>query len=257
LSKLTKTQIKDHNTALDLLQKETLTYDEKLIVYEKWNEGANSVNSEAGAFFTPIRLAKDFSIEIHQGSKVIDLCAGIGMLSFFAYHWQGCKDITCIELNPTYVEVGKKLLPNAKWICTSIFDYENFEHYDQTISNPPFGKIKTGLSKNDNLNYKGSEFDLITIEIASKISDYGTFIVPQMSTPFRYSGCQYYEDLREKSKGYNPNEKSLPNKVEKFIRETGLEYEFNCGIDTSIYLKEWKGVSPMCEIINFDFTQKQ
>ncbi|KAF2331479.1 MAG: methyltransferase [Flavobacterium nitrogenifigens] len=257
MSKLTKKQIADHNIAVELLKKDSLTFEEKLIVYEKWNESANSLNSEAGAFFTPIDLARDFSLQIYEGAKIVDMCAGIGMLSFFAYHYNKCTDITCVELNPQYVEVGKKLLPEAKWICGSIFDFEQLEHYDQAIGNPPFGKIKTGISTSSKLKYKGSEFDLITIEIASLIADCGAFIVPQMSTPFRYSGCHFFEDLRENSKGYNPYERSLPQKVQKFINETKLNYEFNIGIDTSVYINQWKGVSPMCEIITFDFTDKK
>lgn len=112
MAKLTKEEIKKHNAAIDLLQKDKLTYDEKLFVYENWNEGATSVNSEAGAFFTPFNLANDFGLEIYRDGNVIDLCAGIGMLSFIAYHHNRCK-VTCVELNPTYYEVGKKLLPEA------------------------------------------------------------------------------------------------------------------------------------------------
>ena len=126
MAKLTKQQVKEHNIAVELLKKDVLTYDEKLTVLEKWNESATSMNSEAGAFFTPTGLAKDFSIEIYENEKIIDLCAGIGKLAFFAYHYKNCKDITCVELNPLYVEVGKKILPEANWINASIFDYKDF-----------------------------------------------------------------------------------------------------------------------------------
>ncbi|MCC8409897.1 hypothetical protein LJ707_13245 [Mucilaginibacter sp. UR6-1] len=177
------------------------------------------------------------------------------MLSFVAYHYRNCKDITCVELNPTYYEVGKKLLPEANWINDSIFNYKDFGLFKQAISNPPFGKIKTGLDKNlqSELKYKGAEFDLITVEIAFKIADYGCFILPQQSTPFKYSGSEFYMDLRETGKGYNPYGLTVPNKVQKFIKETGLDYMFNIGIDTSIYKDSWKGVSPICEIVTFEF----
>ena len=254
MAKLTKEEIKRHNAAVEILNKEHLNFEEKLFVYENWNEGATSVNSEAGAFFTPEGLARDFVLEIYEGGNVVDLCAGIGMLSFFAFHYNKCN-VTCIELNPTYLEVGKKLLPEATWINDSIFNYKSFGHFDQAISNPPFGKIKTGNDQEikDDLKYKGAEFDLITIEIASKISDYGTFLIPQMSTPFRYSGAPSFQDLRIDSKGYNPNGLTPPAKVQKFIKETGFDYLFNVGIDTNYYKNEWKGVSPTCEIVNFDF----
>jgi predicted RNA methylase len=254
MAKLTKEEFKRHNQALDILSQDRLTFDEKLFVYDNWNESATSINSEAGAFFTPSIFARDFALEIYNNANVIDLCAGIGMLSFYAYHYNECK-VTCVELNPTYYEVGKKLLPEANWINESIFNYKELGHFDQSISNPPFGKIKTGVDKDllKEFNYKGAEFDLITIEIASKISDCGAFILPQQSTPFRYSGQRCFVDTRLQSKGYNPDGLTPPSKVQKFINETGLDYLFNVGIDTSIYLNEWKGVKPLCEVVNFDF----
>jgi predicted RNase H-related nuclease YkuK (DUF458 family) len=63
-------------------------------------------------------------------------------------------------------------------------------------------------------------------------------------------------DLREQSKGYNPYGLQVPNKVQKFIRETNFEYLFNLGIDTSVYRDDWKGVSPVCEIVDFYFKPK-
>jgi len=39
MAKLSKSEIKEHNVAVELLQKGKLTFDEKLIVYEKWMTG--------------------------------------------------------------------------------------------------------------------------------------------------------------------------------------------------------------------------
>lgn len=259
MAKLSKQKIKAHNEAEKLLKKDTLTFDEKLFVFENWQEGANNINSEAGAFFTPFGLARDMNLEI-SGNKIVDLCAGIGMLSFVAYHLGGIKDITCIELNHNYYSVGKKLLPEANWINGSIFDINvinSLPRFNTAISNPPFGKIKTGIDEIKNqLKYKGSEFDLMTIEIASMIADKCTFILPQMSTPFRYSGSSDgFQDLREKQGCYNLGGQDLPKKVDKFIKETGFDFDFNVGIDTSAYVYDWKGVSPICEIINIEFDE--
>lgn len=255
MAKLTKQQYKQHNEAVELLQKDILTFEDKLFVFQNWNESAESINSQAGAFFTPLGLSRDFTFEIIEGSTLIDLCAGIGVLAFHAYHWKNCQ-VTCVELNPKYVEVGKKLLPEATWINKSIFEYKDFGHHHQSISNPPFGKVKTGIDEDirKHLKYKGKEFEYITIEIASLISDYGSFIVPQGSTPFKYSGSQIgFIDLLSKHKGYNPYGQEPMQKVKKFLRETEFKPIFNMGIDTSVYKKDWKGVSPTCEIINFDW----
>jgi len=59
-------------------------------------------------------------------------------------------------------------------------------------------------------------------------------------------------DLREKSKRCNPYGLSVPIKVQKFIKETGLDYRFNIDVDTSYYKDSWRGLSPtyeMCVLI--------
>lgn len=252
MAKLTKEQSKNHNKAIDLLSKDTLTYDDKLFVYENYYESATNNNSISGAFFTPYGLARDFNLEILKNKKLVDLCAGIGMLSFVHYHScerDGIPEITCIELNKEYYEIGKKLLPEANWILGSVLDKEligSLPHFDQCISNPPFGNIKGNCSID--LKYKGSEFEFKVIEIGSMISDCGTFILPQQSTPFKYSGENMFIDYQLPNKN-----NGISSKVKKFIKETNFNFLFNVGIDTSYYLKEWKGVSPMCEIVTVDY----
>lgn len=241
--KLSKQQVAAHEEAEGYLRQDVLKHSERLFVFEHWQEGATNVNSKIGAFFTPYDLAVDFSMEITHNC-IIDLCAGIGVLSFVAYHHMGFTDITCVEYNPQYYEIGKKLLPEANWIHGNIFDPKLVDGlsrlaFDQAISNPPFGKIKTG-GKCDFLKYTGSEFEFRAIEVAARISRKGTFILPQMSTPYKYSG----------EHGMSTNES---RKYDKFSKQTGLEFEFNAGLDTSVHINDWKGVAPMCEIINCDF----
>lgn len=230
--KLTKPQIKAHNEACEILKKDRLYEDEKIFVMENWQEGATNVNSAAGAFFTPWGLARDFSLEV-SGNRIIDLCAGIGTLAYFAYE-EG-REITCVEINPEYVAVGKKIIPEANWICGSIFDLPKVCTFDCVISNPPFGAIG-GLR--DGLG--GFEFS--TLNIASKIAQNAVFLLPQMSTPFKYSGQRNYEE-------------TMPDKVARFIEKTGIKFGFNLGIDTGVYINDWKGVAPMCEICTFEFDQ--
>ena len=153
MAKLTKAEAKAHAEAEAILAKPTLTDDERLFVLEHWQESANHVNSAAGAFFTPYDLARDAALDVHNVGRVIDLCAGIGTLSLAAM-WRGfyqrremgqTLELVCVELNPAYVEVGRKMLPEARWVCGSIFDLpRDLGHFDSAISNPPFGKVDRG-----------------------------------------------------------------------------------------------------------------
>lgn len=248
--KLSKDQARRHNEACELLKKDVLTFDDKVFVLENWHEGAEHINGSAGAFFTPSGLARDFQLAVYRYGRVIDLCAGIGALSFWLVQqskWDGgeqLKDLVCVELNTKYIEVGKKIVPEATWIQGSVLDLELLSRlgkFDQAISNPPFGNVKSGHGFGlKALKYTGSDFEYKVIEIASRIAGYGAFILPQMSTPWKYSGNRNMESISS-------------TKLTKFMEQTGLIFDFNCGIDTSIYLNEWKGVSPMCEVAVFDF----
>ena len=81
------------------------------------------------------------------------------------------------------------------------------------------------------------------LELASTLARYGVFIIPQMSAPFRYSGVQQYERRED-------------DRALKFREQTGIQMEPGCGIDTSGYRAEWKGVSPLCEIVCCEFEER-
>ncbi|MGB4824585.1 MAG: hypothetical protein WBP82_06740, partial [Leuconostoc mesenteroides] len=101
-------------------------------------------------------------------------------------------------------------------------------------SNPPFGRIKT--SDNETCIYTGGDFEFKIIEKSMLVARDGVFIVPQMSSPFKYSGERFYQKLTS-------------GKAVEFMNQTGINLEPNCGIDTSIYKNEWKGVSVICEVV--------
>lgn len=241
MSKLTKPQIKKHEQARRLIDRGNLSHEETLFVFENYMEDAECINSKHGAFFTPFGLANDFTLQIpykyEKKIKIIDLCAGIGVLSYAA-SLDTCN-IICVEINPDYVEVGRKLLPQATWICGDALDphlLDSLGHFDFAMANPPFGNIKSDYRK----AYSSGKFEYMIIEAASRIADKGAFIIPQMSAPFRYSGTPNHVWLEEGS-------------ARRFENKTGIELEFNVGIDTTTYKEDWHGVTPLCEIVCCDF----
>lgn len=239
MARLSKLKTALHEQACELLKKDKLNDDEKIFVYENWQESAAHINGKAGAFFTPYELARAVSIDI-SGNRVIDLCAGIGVLSFAYYissrHFNDPVEIVCVEINPDYVEVGKKLMPEATWICGNVLDpvfMGSLGKFDCAYGNPPFGPIK-GAGKAP--RSKASLFEYKVIDVASDIAEHGTFLIPQMSAPFEYSGVQNY--LSRETGQYV-----------RFKEQTHIELEMGCSIDTSFARNDWKGVKPVVEIV--------
>lgn len=249
MSRLTKPEAKKHAEAVTLLEKESLSEDECEFVREHWQESATNVNSAAGAFFTPMSQAYDFALEFDvNGPRIIDLCAGIGNLSAAAWvratheRWNGmpAAEIVCVELNPQYVEVGKKLFPEATWIEASIFDLPDLGHFDVAISNPPFGKVNRGGGSAP--AYTGAEFEFHVIDIASHLADSGCFILPAGSAPFRFSGAPYYQEIEN-------------GKYETFKKQTGIELTAGIGVDTTVFADDWHGVKVQTEHVCADFSE--
>ena len=240
--KLSKAKAKAHQQALDMVHSDKhLSWEDRLFILENFHEGATNMNGLHGAFFTPFGLAQDFSIEVCYGCDgercLIDLCAGIGMLSFACQH--NFERIVCVEMNADYVEVGRRVMPQAEWIHSDVFsvDYAALGRFHFAIGNPPFGHIKTGKHNGD---YTGGEFEYKVIEVASRIADFGAFIIPQMSAPFEYSGQQCYRER-------------ITDKYKKFHDQTGIELGMNCGIDANYHIDDWRCVKPTCEIVLCDF----
>lgn len=253
--KLSKAQAKLHNQAVEITQQAELSHDEKIFVLENYHEGATNINGTAGAFFTPLSLGRSFNLETYSDKNVIDLCAGIGHLT-----WQMQRQaeiegrtakFTCVEINPEYYEIGKKIIPHADWYLADVTDkffwdeLMTGEKFSQAISNPPFGNIKTGVNTMP-LKYTGAQFEFKVVEIATIVADCGTFILPQMSTPFKYSGAAEKDGYYAK--------KGRSDKYDRFSHATGIEFAFNMGIDAKT--DEWKGVSPTCEIVNWEGIHK-
>jgi predicted RNA methylase len=243
MARLSKREVAAHREAEQLLKLERLNDDQRQFVLDNWNEGARHMNSAAGAFFTPSALALDAALmggcnicsDVEQ-FRVIDLCAGIGTLGLAAW-WRTNKraQVTCVEINPDYCEVGRKLFPEAQWICADVNALPSWlGRFDVALANPPFGKV----AKIKGPRYSG-ESDLAVIDIASGLARMGCFIMPTGSLPFSFSGRQYYE--RRENERY-----------ERFRKATGIELECE-SIDCAFYAEGWRGVRPNVEVVTCDF----
>jgi predicted RNA methylase len=239
--KLSRREVKEQQTLLELLKKEKLSEEEIDNIYTEINPGILGDVTANGAFFTPYGLAQDVAVMNHARGHVLDLCGGIGMLSYRAWdmdtYEKRIRSLTIIELNPKYVEIGKKLLPQANWICGSVFDKQLLDSlapdggkWDTIISNPPFGKAIV-KEKIEWLNYN-SAADLMVLEVALRYGKDAYFILPSNSVPFRFSGAPYYQE-------------NIGRELTRFIK-INKEFLFNMscdGIDCSIYRDEWKNLN--------------
>ena len=234
--KLTKSQLKIHKQAEEILKKDTLTFEDKEFIYENLNEGAIADVTSLSAYFTPLDLAYDFAILVSSWGVCVDMCAGFGVLSFCARvrdtEHHNIKHQICIERNPVFIEIGKKLLPQAEWICGDMFDktiwdyiIDKYGKIDSIVSNPPFGKVTKTDCNRDWLKYTGAELDIASMEVAMLNSSDVSMLLPLSSCEFRYSGRPYFEEIENR-------------KIKKLREQTGIQFIMtNPGIDTSIYSK--------------------
>lgn len=178
-----------------MLKKPTLTDQEKWFVLENWRPRAEEVTRDK-AFFTPMGTAMSVAHDMAYVGTLVDLGAGIGRLSYFVWReMESCGlrgELICIEKNPRFVEVGKKTVPGARWICGDIFDYQSYLELevDYCFSNPPFGNGKTNgwLMKGDMIAQ--------TMEVILRISHGGVLVVPLEWAPYKVTGVNHAEKQR-------------------------------------------------------------
>ncbi|MDV2872434.1 methyltransferase [Phytobacter diazotrophicus] len=184
MARITKKESALHIQVMELIHSDKkLTQDDREFIFTNYKgDGIGAT----GAFFTPEMLAWDFILDAGCTGQCIELCAGIGRLSYYQYLRNKPTHITCVELNPEYVVIGKRILPEAEWITGDALQYSPDRFYDVAYGNPPFGKINTSEAYTG--CYKGSEFEYKVIEHASTFSSFGAWLVPQGSAGFKYSG---------------------------------------------------------------------
>jgi Predicted RNA methylase len=237
MARISKRESANHNKVMELIHSDKqLTQDDKEFIFNNYQgDGIGAT----GAFFTPEMLAWDFILDAGCSGDCIELCAGIGRLSYYQFLRNNPSHITCVELNPEYVQIGKRVLPEAEWITGDALQYTPDRFYRVAYGNPPFGNINTSQAYTG--RYTGSEFEYKIIDRARYYASMGVWIVPQGSAGFKYSGHSYYDDSVQTPKYH------------RFNRETGLVLTPGVGIDTSIYRDEWHATKVICESVIVDY----
>lgn len=258
MARISRDALRRHDAACALLALgRPLDHEEIGQVIDDWHEGAGHANGRMGAHFTPYGLGVSLAVEAETRGRVLDLCAGIGTLTYA--HWQhmnawastpteGQENYTLVEMNPDYAAVARRLLPGAEVIVGSVFDPVliaelRSRDFDVAISNPPYGRYNSASGKGP--RYVGSDCHYAVIDVASEVARRGIFLIPQSATPFRYSGQQNYSEANADDR----------KPYDRFREQTGIEFEFNSGIDTDYHRKEWREVSITVEIVLCDFVE--
>lgn len=243
MAKLSKRELAAHEKAAALVALDRpLTLDERIQVAEDWHEGAGGDQTAASAFFTPCDMASDLRLDMPQRGSFVDLCAGIGRLAFFAggqAMFEECRHryerIVCVERNPAYVEVGRRILPEAEWICGDIFDPEivrKVGRVDKAILNPPFGM--TTKTPFEAPRYRGADFDLKAMDLAATLAPDCWAIVPRDRAPWNWRGDRQ-ESARET----------------RFHNATGLHLHRFSSVCPEYHRDGWRGTSPAVELVAF------
>ena len=101
MARITKKESALHIQVMDLIHSDKqLTQDNKEFIFNNYKgDGIGAT----GTFFTPEMLAWDFILDAGCTGQCIELCAGIGRLSYYQYLRNNPTHSTCVELNPEYV----------------------------------------------------------------------------------------------------------------------------------------------------------
>lgn len=195
MAKLTKAQVRAHDKAVALLEKDTRHDHEIYFVLENWQPSVYDVTKRE-VFFTPEDWAIALRMESHTWGTYIDVCAGIGMLSGYHYlherrhnpYENSNLKYICIESDERMVEVGRTLFPSFEWHVGDIHD-EQFMmqfHFDKLgstnvgfVSNPPFSRAPKSW-------VGGAPQPLMLMEMGWKLGwDHGTVLMGKGNAPVK------------------------------------------------------------------------
>ena len=260
MGKLSKRELKGQKEIFELLNsKDKLTFEETERFYTEANEAFITDITENSQYFTGLELAYDFALmSIWKEGVIVDMCAGWGVLSWAAMVRDGynhdIKKIICIERDPKFYEIGKKLVQSNEhteviWICGDMFDVNLWKQIKQEhgeinciYSNPPFGKLSKTSCDRSWLQYKGSEIEMAAIEIALKNSRHQAFILPSGSCTFEAS------TTKARTFGTHHKENKKVDKLKKDIKKNF--YMSWDSVDSSVYDQTFKNTSVTVECLS-------
>lgn len=244
MAKLSKQDWKLHERANDLVESDsTLTWEERDFIFDNWNPMARNDVGAAGAFFTPAGVAHEFHVRGDTDMPVIDLCAGIGILTYqYVRAWQYYKpknqSLICIERNYDFYQVGKRLVPEAHWIHDSIFNQDLIadlaDEFDDClpISNPPFGAVTVDPQETKWLIKSKDSIEVMAMDVALHLSNSALFILPE-------GYVNHIDSTNPKFRKAKKIKERYPN----------LYLELWC-TDLSSYDNDWKGANPKVQIVD-------
>lgn len=197
-------------------------------IFTYWMPGAEHSIGKGGIFFTPPEYALSVAWVSSATGRVLEPTAGIGVIAHKLIQFRGlqpgCVDITCIEQQPKFVEIGKRLIPEATWLCGDTADIlPKLPMFDSCIGNPPFGRVPT---------LKGEAHYLICSLMCRHTKHGGVMLLPanahdQQSTGDKPSTS--YSSWSEDNEGWHITETAF----------VGPEHFNGCSLKTSI-CELWK-----------------
>lgn len=108
-----------------------------------------------GVVFTPDNIIKYMTSFINNDSvkKILEPSCGMG---YFLEYINKKHNITCIDINNTYIKHCSNKFKNINCIVNNFIDFKTNDKYDYIIGNPPYIKIQN-IDNND-LNKMKKEF---------------------------------------------------------------------------------------------------
>lgn len=117
--------------------------------------------------------------KVKRKDKVLDLCSGSGIVGILIASKQGAKSVDLVELQPEMADLAERnvklnnLERSVKVYETSVqkaTEALGYEKYDVIVCNPPYQKVGTGLtSENESIAVCKTELKLTFAELAEAV----------------------------------------------------------------------------------------